>query len=238
VPPEVRDRHLALIRSRLTDAQAPVATAGPIRRRLTALAAGLATFLTLGGGGAVALAQNAQPGDPLYGLKRATERVRLAFAGDQEEDSLHVTLAERRIQEAAGAPDQRHELLTQALDALLAASEAPGERAVTVLASLLETDLPDDAAEQATIALAVACERIAARTSDVPDACRVDDSAVTTDTETPTDGYEEPGPRASPADDRRPDHGEGPGDGRERETPGSPESPGARGGDRPGGPDR
>lgn len=233
VPTEVRDRHLALIRSRLTDRPSPPVTAGPIRRRLTALAAGLATFLTLGGGGAVALAQNAQPGDPLYGLKRATERVRLAFAGE-DEDTLRLTLAERRIEEAERAVEQRPELLTDALDELLAASHVPSDHAVAVLASLLETDLPAAAANRARIALAAACERIAERSASVPDACRSDDAGVTTAPDTPTDGTENPEPTASPRD-HRPDRESEAGEDGGKAPPGPPESPG---GDRRGGPDR
>jgi hypothetical protein len=49
------------------------------------LAAGLAVallLLILSGGGATLLAQNSLPGQPLYGLKQATEKIQLSLARD------------------------------------------------------------------------------------------------------------------------------------------------------------
>lgn len=202
IPPEVRERHLALIRSGLADAPRSVVHAGPIRRRFTALTAGLATFLALGGGGAVAVAQNAEPGDVLYGLKRATERVRLAFAGDDEE-SVRVELAERRIAEAASTRGQRHVLLEDALDELIAATEDPDARAIAALASLLDAGLPDAAAERARDALADACERIAERREREPEACRsTDETATTAGTTDSADEARQRGRGGAPADEQ------------------------------------
>lgn len=239
IPPEVRARHLAVIRGHVEEAPRRAAGLAALRRRLTALAAGLATFLTLGGG-AVAMAQNAEPGDVLYGLKRATERVRLALAGD-DEGSLRVGLAERRIAEAARAGDQRDELLEDALEGLLAAPES--EHAVAVLASLLEAGLPDEAADRARDALAAACERIAERTGgDAPAACRSVDAPTTlTDETADGDGDAGRGTRGgTPADpeqrpsERAPDRDGPPArgvDDREQEPDGPPATPGGRAGD-------
>lgn len=54
----------------------------------------------LGSAGVAAAAQHALPGDALYGIKRATESVRMALAsGLREEAYVHIALAEERLEE-------------------------------------------------------------------------------------------------------------------------------------------
>lgn len=54
----------------------------------------------LGSAGMAAASQQALPGDALYGIKRATESVRMALAsGLREEAHVHLALAEERLEE-------------------------------------------------------------------------------------------------------------------------------------------
>ena len=72
-------------------------------RRSTALAmASLAGASAFGTAGVAAAAQSAQPGEPLYDVKLATERVRLAWArGDEHDGRLYLAFAERRVAEVS-----------------------------------------------------------------------------------------------------------------------------------------
>lgn len=91
----------------------------PLRPRLAMpLSLVLVLMLTLGSGGGIALAsQQAQPGDALYGIKTAIERVQLVAATSEEEKAaIGLQIAERRLQE------------------ILAALEASDEHAVEVAA--------------------------------------------------------------------------------------------------------
>ncbi len=69
------------------------------RRALVAALAAMFLF-TIGSSGAVAAAQGAAPGDPLYGLKRASERWRLSVTTSPEaKAALHLQWADRRLAE-------------------------------------------------------------------------------------------------------------------------------------------
>lgn len=64
-----------------------------------ALASGLATMM-VGTAGVAAAAQQALPGDALYGVKQLTESARMALAGgDVETGRLHLDLARERLEE-------------------------------------------------------------------------------------------------------------------------------------------
>lgn len=61
----------------------------------------LIALLILGGGGGVVAASNASvPGDTLFSVDRAVERVRLNLADDEKKSELRVRFAEERIEEA------------------------------------------------------------------------------------------------------------------------------------------
>jgi hypothetical protein len=63
------------------------------------VATGVASVL-IGTGGVAVAAQEALPGDALYGIKQATESVRLAAAGDHtEQGRLQLALARERLEE-------------------------------------------------------------------------------------------------------------------------------------------
>ena len=82
--------------------------ARPLRRgkALPAMIA-IALALALGTGGGVALAaQNAQPGDPLYGVKTAVEQVQVAAAlTESGKAEARLRIAERRLDEVSTALD-------------------------------------------------------------------------------------------------------------------------------------
>jgi hypothetical protein len=100
--PAVAEKHLAALRA---DRARNVMVLPPLRRpRLRLAVAGLigAAFLVFGAGSAVAISSGAVPGDPLYGVKRAVERISLAMHRDPAgRASLHLKFAESRLQELA-----------------------------------------------------------------------------------------------------------------------------------------
>ncbi len=59
----------------------------------------IAALVVLAGGTTVVVADDATPGDALYGVDRATERVRLVLASDEREDELRLRFAEERLDE-------------------------------------------------------------------------------------------------------------------------------------------
>ena len=100
------------------------------RARLTAGLAGAALTVTAAAS-LVALADNARPGDVLYGLKRGTEQTQLALAGDARGTTL-LGFASTRLDEL--------EHLVDAPSALPAAGGADGA-ASTVLAAGADPEL-------------------------------------------------------------------------------------------------
>lgn len=86
----------ARVRPRFEEAlrAAPIRRIYPLRRLVT-LAASLLIVLFVAAGGATAYAQNALPGDALYGLKLFSENARLAISGE----GLRQQFAERRVLE-------------------------------------------------------------------------------------------------------------------------------------------
>jgi hypothetical protein len=71
--------------------------------RPLAVVASVITVFTLLLGGAVWMSQKALPGDTLYGLKRASESVRLDLAGnDTDKAKLYLQFAGERVNEAKG----------------------------------------------------------------------------------------------------------------------------------------
>jgi hypothetical protein len=73
-------------------------TAARWRSRFTAGLAGAAVAVTALAG-LVAVSTSAQPGDPLYGLKRGTEQTQLALAGDSSRGQTLLDFASTRLHE-------------------------------------------------------------------------------------------------------------------------------------------
>jgi len=123
VPSDVAARHLAALHE---DRARNVVVAPSIRRRgmrlvAASLAAGM--ILVLGAGSSVAASSSALPGDALYGVKRAVERVSLAMhRGPEGRAALQLEFAQTRLSEirevlaAGGNPDDAIEGLEDALE--------------------------------------------------------------------------------------------------------------------------
>jgi hypothetical protein len=173
VPPEVRTRHLARIRSHEpTPVPAPARRPAPRTRRLVPLTAATAALLLFGG--SVVAAQEAAPDDALYGVKRASESVWLALPRDADRSAeVHLALAERRLGEARRAPEHAPRLIDEGVAEAEAAADDRPEEAVEALGRLLGEGadaLPAQASPRARQALHRNCTRIAARhgLSDAP----------------------------------------------------------------------
>jgi len=92
-----------------------------LRRRVAGVAAAM-VLAVAGSGAAVVAAQDAQPNEPLYGLKTAVEQQQIAFAASPEARAqLRVQIATRRLAEAERAIESGRE------DAAIVAAAAYGE---------------------------------------------------------------------------------------------------------------
>jgi hypothetical protein len=175
VDEDLAQRHLA----RLGANWATHGDVVPLRRRRTtarATAAGLVLGATLASGAGVAAASTSLPGDPLYGLKTARERLQLTMARPGNSRArLELTLARTRLAEAArlfatGHEHRAVETLARA-DAALASARAQGgdavdsdvdgelDRRVEVLGGLLDGGLPEPASDAAREAIDRAIDR-------------------------------------------------------------------------------
>lgn len=127
----VRDRLLAEL---LHPTPEPTPTRTRVARpRRTVVATGVASVL-IGATGVTVAAQEALPDDALYGIKRATESVRLAMAGDTlQTGRVELALARERLEEAtAGADRLRPETLVATLGEMDTRSLAGAEALVSV----------------------------------------------------------------------------------------------------------
>ncbi|MEN9935676.1 MAG: hypothetical protein RLZZ387_2255 [Chloroflexota bacterium] len=92
----VRRQMRAAVAERAARQQAWRRLWAPVLRFAMALSV---AFVAAGGG--VAAAQTSMPGEPLYGVKRASESVRLQLAvSPADRAQLHLELSERRVEEA------------------------------------------------------------------------------------------------------------------------------------------
>lgn len=165
LPEASRARHLLRIRTHEPAGRRSPGRWRAPRRRLVAFGAAATALLVLGGGGAVAAAQDAQPDDALYGLKRTSEQVWLGIPGGSERVAqVHLTLAARRIHEARQAPAHAERLVAEGLENVEAAAEEQPEQAIENFERLLgdgDDRLPDNASPVARAALHRNCVRIA-----------------------------------------------------------------------------
>lgn len=101
VPAATRARHLAALTREAPAATVTRPASRPFRVRATVAGLAAASILVLGSSSAIAASSGAVPGDSLYGLKRAVERVGLAMHRDPgSRAEFHLRLAGRRLAEA------------------------------------------------------------------------------------------------------------------------------------------
>jgi hypothetical protein len=103
VPEDVAREHIAGLRA---DRARNVVTLPSVRRspavRLASAFVLAAMLLVIGGGSAIAASSSALPGDPLYGVKRAVERISLAMHHDHAgRAALHLQFANNRLHEVS-----------------------------------------------------------------------------------------------------------------------------------------
>ena len=65
--------------------------------------------LVLGVGGTAVVADNARPGDALFGVDQTVENMRLKLAGDERENELRIKFAEERVAELEDLADDEDE---------------------------------------------------------------------------------------------------------------------------------
>lgn len=177
-----RARHLRAVRERAAalPSPAPVRAAGGLGRRLASALTGVGLVAVLGASGAMAAAYDTVPGDSLYPVKTASERIALAAPLPTALTvERRVAFADRRLDEAVQltARDQNPALTAEAIAAharLMAHAwelaeshrdltdrvEAATAAAQRRLARLLARGLPEVAAEQARAALSAADARL------------------------------------------------------------------------------
>lgn len=130
----------ARLQARLADsARPPVPTPGPgrvgWRPTLPMILVATALLVVMGGGVLVNLANRAVPGDSLYGLDQALERLSLALADEEGDVELQVRMAEERLDEAQRLTEQGRvaeaetalEAYQVIVDTLEAGSRVPAE---------------------------------------------------------------------------------------------------------------
>lgn len=170
LPEDVQGAHLAALRA---DRARSVVVSVPARPRfrVARIAIVAAIVAVLGCGSAVAASAEALPGDPLYGLKRAAERISLAMHRDPTgKAALHLQFAQERLDEiaalraagedASGLVDDLEEELNAAehdalnaqalgrdVEALLAHVQAMFDKHIGVLTGVLEKVGSDQAKE-------------------------------------------------------------------------------------------
>ena len=119
----------------------PIHQARSRRRGRRTLVAAIAAvlLLTLGSSSALAASQGATPGDPLYGVKRASERISLALhRSPDSKAALHLEFAQRRLDEIEALVADGRDITDLAAD-FAAELDAAGAAATdTILARLLE----------------------------------------------------------------------------------------------------
>jgi hypothetical protein len=133
VPVAERTREALAPRMRRAATQARVAVASTMAASM------------VGATGVAVAAQEALPGDALYGVKKATESLRLSLAGDHVSvGRLELRFAEERLEEViAGSQDQR----VASSDDLIAALGEMDERSLSGAEALVRVAERDDRAD-------------------------------------------------------------------------------------------
>lgn len=132
-------------------------------RWLALAAAAFAVLVMLAGGAAIASADSL-PGEPLYPVKRAVERVQLAIAAQADEPSLRVDLAARRVDEFA-ALLERDQVYPRALEESSAELERALELAGPAVSDPLQERITNLALEQEALSIQAQARAAATETA-------------------------------------------------------------------------
>lgn len=185
MPPGKADAQRARIRAAIASperypdpGQRPSADIVPIerarpgtgRRRAAVALLAAVMLLTLGSGSALAASADTKPGDALYGVKRASERIALALRlSPESKASLHLKFAERRIDEIDALAAEGKDVTDLAADFAEALEAAAGDAKTSkTLTKILErtqkhiahlNEILDRVPEQAQNGLEKAIER-------------------------------------------------------------------------------
>src|SRR3989344_6499479 len=73
------------------------------------IAIGILVAIILGVGGTAVVADNARPGDALFGVDQAVERVELSLSGESRKDILRLKFAQERVSEIKDIMDEDRE---------------------------------------------------------------------------------------------------------------------------------
>lgn len=88
----------------------------------------VALVLAVGLGGTVALADNSVPGDPLFGIDRAVENLRLSLANNEKKNELRIAFADERVKEiehiTTSSPSMARPAATDVTEATVSRIEA------------------------------------------------------------------------------------------------------------------
>lgn len=146
----IRTRVMAAVHTDLHEADAVrTGAARAPRSARAAVATGVASVL-IGTGGVAVAAQEALPGDALYGIKQATESVRVAAAGDlTEQGRLDLALAAERLEEITAAVHRggvRDDALIDALQRMDARTRTGAETLARVAERSSEPELLEELA--------------------------------------------------------------------------------------------
>ena len=136
--PETRARHQRLLMEEARRLAGPQMVARVPRRRwrrrLVAVAGVLAALIVVGAPATAALAAGAQPGQALYGIKLATEDVRLAVQRNpQKKVELRLGFAEERLTEMAALVARGRAALVPGVAARLASEQGQVDAAISTL---------------------------------------------------------------------------------------------------------
>ncbi|TSC77636.1 MAG: hypothetical protein G01um101424_259 [Parcubacteria group bacterium Gr01-1014_24] len=126
--------------------------------------------MALGIGGTVVAADDARPGDTLFGIDRAVENVRVSLASEENKNELRVRFAEERIKEVSEL-EEESKIVNGPTESLTVEQEAEVTAGIESALDLL-TDL-DEVGEIADARLEGLAAELSAFLDNLPDDARV-----------------------------------------------------------------
>jgi hypothetical protein len=158
---------------KIATGQSPTLLALIIRRKIMFASIIVTLVLALGIGGTVVTADNASPGDTLFGVDRAVENLRLRLASNEKKNELRIRFADERVREVEKI--SRKEESSEA-DVSLRLSIRDKENVtlgVNVALDLLD-DISDSLNEEETAKMELIAEKLNKYLEDLPEDVRID----------------------------------------------------------------